>query len=335
MAPMPLALARPGRRRLVPLLVAPLLFALALAPGRGEPIEVHASSLVLNLEDRAQTRVGRLRYLGGLKLSSPDSRFGGLSGLTMAADGSLVAVSDRGFWFTARLVSDGQGAPQALTAAELAPLLSPEGAPLFGSGRDAEAVERAPSGAYLVSFERVHRILRYAPSDGLAATRPEALGLPEGLRRAPPNGGIEALAILGEARLLVVTENLRVADDQVAGWLIVEGEASPLSYVTQHRFKPTDFALLPSGDLLALERRYSPVAGPGARLVRIPGAAIAPGARLEGEELARLVPPLAVDNMEGLALRPAADGGMLVYLLSDDNYNPLQATLLMVFKLEE
>jgi hypothetical protein len=291
-------LARPSRLLLAPLLVAPLLLTLAAAPGRGEAIEVAATPVVLNLEDRAQTRVGRLRYLGGLKLSSPDSRFGGLSGLTMAADGSLVAVSDRGYWFTAKLVSDRQGVPLALTAA-------------------------------------VHRILRYAAGDALAAARPEALAVPEGLRRAPPNGGIEAFAILDAARLLVVTENLRVADDRVAGWLIVEGVAAPLSYVTRHRFKPTDFALLPAGDLLALERRYSPVAGPGARLVRIPGAAIAPGARLEGEELARLVPPVAVDNMEGLALRPAADGGMVVYLLSDDNFNPLQATLLMAFRLEE
>ena len=141
--------------------------------------------------------------------------------------------------------------------------------------------------------------------------------------------------MLGPGRLLVVTEDLRVGADAVAGWLIAGARAAPLAYLTRHRFKPTDFALLPSGDVLALERRYGPIAGPGARLVRIKRAAIAPGARLAGVELARLVPPLTVDNMEGLAVRATAGGATLLYLLSDDNYNPLQATLLMVFRLEE
>lgn len=317
-------------------LVAPLLAALGAAPGRGEPIEVGSTAVVLNLEDRSQTTVGRLRYLGGLKLSSRDPRFGGLSGLTFTADGRrLVAVSDHGFWFTAELVSDPDGVPEAIVGADLSPLLGPDGTPLQGRRRDAEAVERAPSGAYIVSFERAHRLLRYGAAGGSAGARPTLLATPPALGGAPANGGVEAIAVLGPGRLLVVTEDLRVGADAVAGWLIDGARAWPLSYLTRHRFKPTDFALLPSGDVLALERRYGPIAGPGARLVRIGRAAIVPGARLAGTELARLVPPLTVDNMEGLAVRRAPDGATLVYLLSDDNYNPLQATLLMVFRLAE
>ena len=320
----------------IPVLIAPLLAALGAAPGRGEPIEVRSVAVVLNLEDRSQTTVGRLRYLGGLKLSSRDPRFGGLSGLTIAADGRhLVAVSDHGFWFTAELVSDPDGVPEAIVGADLAPLLGPDGAPLQGRRRDAEAVERAPSGAYIVSFERAHRLMRYGAAGGPAGARPTPLATPPALGEAPTNGGVEAFAVLGPGRLLVVTEDLRVGEDAVAGWLIAGARAWPLTYLTRHRFKPTDFALLPSGDVLALERRYSPIAGPGARLVRIERAAIAPGARLAGAELARLVPPLTVDNMEGLAVRATAGGATLLYLLSDDNYNPLQATLLMVFRLEE
>ena len=320
----------------IPVLIAALLAALGATPGRGEPIEVGSVPVVLNLEDRSQTTVGRLRYLGGLKLWSRDPRFGGLSGLTLAADGRrLIAVSDHGFWFTAELVSDPDGVPEAIVGADLAPLLGPDGAPLGGSRRDAEAVERAPSGAYIVSFERAHRLMRYGAAGGLAGARPTPLETPPALGGAPANGGVEAFAVLGPGRLLVVTEDLRVGEDAVAGWLIAGARASPLAYLTRHRFKPTDFALLPSGDVLALERRYSAIAGPGARLVRIDRGSIIPGARLAGTELARLVPPLTVDNMEGLAVRTTAGGATLLYLLSDDNYNPLQATLLMVFRLEE
>ena len=72
-----------------------------------------------------------------------------------------------------------------------------------------------------------------------------------------------------------------------------------------------------------------------ARLARIAGGAIVPGAVLEGVEIARLSLPLTVDNFEGLAVRRDAAGGLLVYLVSDDNFNPLQRTLLLMFRLAE
>jgi hypothetical protein len=46
-----------------------------------------------------------------------------------------------------------------------------------------------------------------------------------------------------------------------------------------------------------------------------------------------IVPPASVDNMEGLAVREDA-GGTIIYLISDDNFNPIQRTLLMKFRLE-
>ena len=324
-------------RRLTALALLVFLAAPLAAAGLGaEPIEIEATALPLNPEDRDQRTVGRLSYLGGLKLTSDDSRFGGLSGLVVDADGGrLTAVSDRGFWFSARLVSDNDGAPRALVGAALAPLLGPDGKPVAGRRRDAEAVELAPGGGYIVSFERAHRLWRYGGGGELGDARPAPVETPPALELAPANGGIEALAVLGPGRLLALTEDLRTRDGDLVGWLIEEGGVSELTYATRHRFRPTDLAVLPDGDLLALERRYSVIAGAGARLVRIARQSIRPGARLEGEEIARLVPPLTVDNMEGLAVRAAPDGGALVYMLSDDNYNPFQATLLMVFRLEE
>ncbi len=62
---------------------------------------------------------------------------------------------------------------------------------------------------------------------------------------------------------------------------------------------------------------------------------IVPGARLDGAVVAVLRPPLTVDNLEGVAVRRGAAGGTLIYLVSDDNFNPLQRTLLLLFALEE
>ena len=57
------------------------------------------------------------------------------------------------------------------------------------------------------------------------------------------------------------------------------------------------------------------------------------GATLGGKEIAEFSMRENIDNMEGLALRRGADGKTFLYMISDDNYNPLQRTLLLMFEL--
>ena len=71
---------------------------------RAEPIDVFANSLSLDTGTQLNGSNGTLIYRGGFVLTSPDARFGGLSGLVISSDGEeLVAVSDRGWWLQARL----------------------------------------------------------------------------------------------------------------------------------------------------------------------------------------------------------------------------------------
>ena len=132
-----------------------------------------------------------------------------------------------------------------------------------------------------------------------------------------------------------MTEGLYAGDGRLRGWLLsapdgTDGAAADpadptaLFYATEGAYQPTALATLPGGDVLALERRYTVADGPSARLLRITGAAILPGATLAGVELARLAEPLTVDNFEGLAVGRDASGRMIVTLVSDDNFNPLQ-----------
>jgi hypothetical protein len=59
---------------------------------------------------------------------------------------------------------------------------------------------------------------------------------------------------------------------------------------------------------------------------------LAAGALISGEEIAVLRTPVAVDNMEGLSV--TSEGGRtIVWIASDDNFNPLQRTLLLKFAL--
>jgi hypothetical protein len=289
-------------------------------------IEVTAEHVPLNYRDHRIHTIGKLRYRGGLSLSAGEPHFGGLSGLIVSTDGArITAVSDMGYWLTGSL---GYGAGDLISIADVAmgPLLAPDGTRTTGKLRgDAESITPDGRGGFLVGFEQTHRLWRYPTLAG----RPTPVQAPKELSQAPANGGLEALAKLDDGRFLALTEQL-AAPGGTRGWIGGPERWQPLSLVADGGFAPTAAAVLPGGDLLVLERRFPPV---GARVLRIDAAWIKPGATLDGEELARLEGATVVDNLEGIAARKGSNGETLIYLLSDDNFNPLQQTLLLMFEL--
>ena len=326
---------RPLSRSAIRCALLACLFLLVTADARAEPLEIDADPVPLNPRDREQSRIDRIHYLAGFELRSDAAHWGGLSGMRLVGNGGrLLAISDLGFWITfalrhvdgGRLISVGEGF--------MAPLLDETGAPLAGKRRaDAEALARGTDGSLLVAFERDHRIWRYGPAGDPFQATAKPMDPPKGIEELPGNGGIEAMAVLGPERILLLSEEGTDAAGDVRGWIGSPGDWAALSVVRTGRFKPTDLALLPDGDLLLLERRYSPVGGPAARLSILPATEIRPGARLIGQPIAELVLPLSVDNFEALAAAPAPGGGTLIYLLSDDNRSMLQRTLLLQFLL--
>jgi hypothetical protein len=320
---------------------ATLLASCALPP-LAEPLNkkprIFSQAVFLNPEQHSQSRVGALEFRAGFVLSSDSSHFGGLSGLSLSPNGtSLTAVSDQGDLLRARLLVDDKGRLQGLDGVEMHRLRGVDGEP-FDQGfnkrfQDSEAVERLSDGSYLVSFEIRHRVLRYTSLSG----RPNLFAIPPGIAAAPANGGLEAMAPLPDGRILVMSEKFRGNKGQgdYIGWLLAaNGDSLGRVYLPKvGNFRPTDLAALPNGDVLLLQRRFTLTGGVGARLSRIPAARIKAGGQLIDQELAQLVPPLSVDNFEGLAVHPDPAGGWLIYLLSDDNFNPLQRTLLLQFHL--
>ena len=67
--------------------------------------------------------------------------------------------------------------------------------------------------------------------------------------------------------------------------------------------------------------------------MRAEAADFQPGATAKPRELARLASPLAVDNLEGIAATKGPRGETLLWLISDDNFNPLQRNILLLFEL--
>lgn len=272
-----------------------------------------------------------LRSLGGFDIHNGRLGAGGLSALHLGPGLVATLLDDRGGWAQARIVLRG-GLAAALEPIAAGPLRDGSGAPLPpGYASDAEALARLPDGTWLVGFERWHRIRAYRDLAGPGAF----LEPPEGLDHAPRNGGLEALALLADGRLLALTERLAPPGrpDLRRGWVGAPGAWAPLAYRPAAGFLPVDAAGLPDGGALVLERRFRWHSGFAGRLVRLPAGAIVPGAVLEGTGILRMDgTPVPAENWEGVAaLRH--EGRTLVALVADDNHALTQRSLLLLFDL--
>lgn len=324
---------RPGRSRtyllLFTLLCAPPAFA-------ATPVIVESSRNILDARDTERTVFGKLIYISGIAMQSGNPDFGGISGLQISADGArLLAVTDTGKWITADLLFD-EGRLKGLSNTQLSPMHGENGKPLTGKhDADAEALAAAQpgelTGPLYVSFERNARILYYRK--GIADAQPVRLPMPPGLSGTPKNGGVEAFARRPNGEFIALTEGMLDADGNHEGWLIEKSGPQGIRLRRTGAFTPTDMEFLPGGDLLILERRYSLLGGPGMQIRRIPADSIVPGALLDGEVLINLAAQHGIDNMEGLAAHQNAEGEIILYVASDNNFNKLQKNLLLMFKL--
>jgi hypothetical protein len=282
-------------------------------------IEVRAASILLDERDPARDRVDKLVWRGGLQLGADDRRFGGWSDIWVGPDNArAILIGDRGAALELGLVFDGY--LRGLGVSRLGRLIGPDGKALIGRATDAEGLARLQDGGFAVSFEQRHRILVYPRSDPPFARAPRQIGPPPGSERWPANGGMEALAFLPDGRFLVLLE------ESPRAWLGGASGWSELAYRAAEGFKPVG-ACVADEMLYVLERSFS-WAGLASRIVRLPVGAVREGAILDGEELGRLRPPLAVDNYEGIAATKDTRGRVLLWLVSDDNFNFLQRTLL-------
>ena len=93
--------------------------------------------------------------------------------------------------------------------------------------------------------------------------------------------------------------------------------------------------LLPSGDLLLLERKFSWLGGIGIRIRRIPLASVAPGAVVDGPSIFDADLGNEIDNLEGIDAHVTSDGDTVLTLVSDDNFSLIQRNLLLQFTLVE
>lgn len=281
-------------------------------------IRIAAKALPLHPDKPDEARIGRFTYAGGAALTSEDTaRLHGFSDLLVEPDGRMLALSDEGDLLEARLVLDRAGRLAGITGARIRPLVGPDGQPLPGKlEADSEGLARLPTGDLLVSFEQRHRIWVY-PADGgppREAPAPQA--------EFPGNGGMEALSADPAAG-----PDAYLAGGEDGAQLFacrLSGGCAPAGAVERpgREFGLVALRRLPEGRTAYLLRAFDPLRG-NRIVLKIDG----PQGEIDRLELAR---PLTVDNFEALAAVPIR-GGMRFYLLSDDNFQKIQRTILMGF----
>ena len=326
----------------VVVLVLAFIPAAAQAPVTAEGgtrIEVRAQQIeAFNPREISQSRFGELEFRGGLILTSPYRHFGGISSIRVSSDGGgLIAVSDKGYWLRARIAYRA-GKPIGITDAEMAPILGADGRPLNRRGwYDTESLAE-DGGTLYVGIERVNQIVRFDyAKDGLAA-RGVPIALPPGVRMLPSNKGLECLVVPPKGQplagtLIAISERGLDALGNNLGFLIGGATAGTFTVKRSDDFDVTDCATTPRGDLLILERRFSWAIGVAMRIRRLALSQVKPGALLDGPELIFADMGFQIDNMEGLAVHRAATGELVLTLISDDNFSPIQRNILLQFTL--
>ncbi len=183
-----------------------------------------------------------------------------------------------------------------------------------------------------IGYEQANAVWRY---DRRSFARRSAAA-PPAMREWSNNAGPEAMVRLKDGRFLVFAEGnggdseaaLFSGDPTAAGT-----SALRLRYRPPEGYRVTDAAVLPDGRLVLLNRRVSLFAGFTARLTVAALPRLADRALIVGREIAAFEGSVTRDNLEALSV--TREGARtILWIASDDNYNPLQRTLLMKFALE-
>jgi hypothetical protein len=335
----------PSPRAFAALFVA---FTIATIPVSAQPsrfadppvsIEIVAKPITaFDHRDVTRRQFGLLEFRGGLVLTSPFREFGGISSIRVQPDGEqFIAASDKGWWLRGRITYSGRVRPASST-------------PRWRQSSDRMAGRLPPVAGTIPS-----QLLRMAPrfmwassaSTGSSASTTARTGSPRAdnrsmCRRAcarlPNNKGLEALAFVPRGlplagTLIAISERGLDKEGNILAFLI--GGPRPGSFSVRRiaEFDVSDAALLPAGDLLLLERKFSWTSGLFIRIRRIAQAEIKAGAVVDGPILFEADLGYEIDNMEGLSVHRSASGETVLTLISDDNFSPLQRTMLLQFTL--
>lgn len=286
--------------------------------------------LPLNLENPNQVKVGQLDFIAAWELTSDNPNFGGISAINRLEDGRFLGISDAG-----TLIGFGLKGDDTADRPFLAPLPGSTGEELTFEDRDSEALAYdADSGRFWVAYENRNAIRRFSRS----FARTDKFVTPPLMKDWSANSGAEAIVRMNDGRFIVFSEGYDLPDGSY-GAVVFSGDptlsgtvASGFGYRPPLGYKVTDAVQLPDDRFLILHRRISFPQGFTVKLGVLDPANIVASETIGSKVIATLKPPLLVDNLEGITLSEE-DGKTIIWMISDNNFNIFQRTILMKFAL--
>jgi hypothetical protein len=192
-----------------------------------------------------------------------------------------------------------------------------------------------------VSFENAARVLRY-PRMGAEA---ENVPIPPVFRDFPRNAGLEALAVDSAGTLYTLPERTGTREARgVLGDGGNDGEGpfpvyryrggvwdQPFMLPRRGAAVPAGADIGPDGRLYILERQFHGLRGFSSRLRRFTMTETG----LTAEEVLLTSAPGQHDNLEGITVWRDGTGALRATMISDDNFNPLQRTEIVEYRLPD
>lgn len=311
-----------------------------------KPHQIHLTARPVSFARGASAKkiFGKLIYRGGYMITSPSPFWGGLSGLAVSKYGRrAIMVSDAGFWARVDFdyVNNRLKAPKA---AHVGPLMALKGRPLKRArDRDAEAITLLRNDKFFstcfISFEDNHRVGRFQIGK-TGITGPQSYVKMRSVTGVlSGNAGLESLAVLHGGRLkgalVALSQSRKDRQGNFIGWIYRSGKITKIRFTPPplDRYRITDAVSLENGDLVLLERRYK-FFKVNIRVRYVRQRELLSGKPIKGHILMTANSSQhLVDNMEGIAAHTNKAGETILTLLSDDNFNSFQTTLLMQFVL--
>ena len=270
----------------------------------------------------------RLEHIGTFVWDRPEEYFGGWSGIEVVDGGdSFIAIGDNAQLYKGSFRRDA-GVIVDVPRRPVGALTDTDGVEFFRKGGDgigdSEGLALLPDGRFAVSFERVPRILVYG------GDRPDWIALPREAGGLAKNGGVEALAVDREGRLLAIPETLPRGAKDFPVWRQTDTGWETVAVLPRTQgFAPVGADVGPDGRLFVLERAFRGV-GFQSRIAVVDLATDPPVPKTIWVSATR-----DFDNLEGISAWRDDTGETRFTLISDDNYNWFQRTEIVEFRLTD
>jgi len=316
-----------------------------------EKIQVSSQKNRLSTFRPSRTIYGKLRWKGGISVSSSANGFGGLSGIALSNDGKdFMAISDRGWWVKGHFLFDKYQNLTGIKNVSVSPLkILRKSKQNNNHWLDSEALapwsSKGINGDLLVGFERRVRLLRYKNGANLTPQNPRQIKNPKAISTGPFNGELESVGRFysGPRKnwLIAISEKNFDKNGNIRAWTWKNQtsgakNARAFSIKRYADYAITDLAVAPDGkSFFILERSFNLPTLPGFAIRQFKTSKLKSGKALKGDLLfSGRQPFFAVDNMEGLAIHQTEKAATQLTIISDDNFNrSLQRTLIYRFEL--